>query len=139
MTSLSLSSSSSTDVWLESELQAQQCVRGGAAPALRDWWCVLQALPLLSPERGCPMQKACTALLLAGPGRLLAAASDGCCYLLDAESLQQDARHILHPSQSGSPSSLSPLHAVLWLQLHTSGAAQGHIKLGGWMHSTCPD
>ena len=89
-----------------------------------EWCCLLQALPLLSPERGCPMQKVCTALLLDRLGRLLAASSDGCCYLLDAESLQQDARHILHPSQSGSPSSLSALHAVLWLQLHTSGAAQ---------------
>lgn len=47
------------------------------------------------------MQKTCSGLLLGAGGRLLAAASDGCCYMLDAESLQQEARHPLHPSQRG--------------------------------------
>ena len=47
------------------------------------------------------MQKACSGLLLNAQGRLLAAGSDGCCYMLDAESLQQDARFPLHPSQTG--------------------------------------
>ncbi len=64
---------------------------------------LMQVLPLLSPERGFPMQKGCRALLIDKQGRLLAAASDGCCYLLDAESLHQDARLILHPSQTGLP------------------------------------
>ena len=61
----------------------------------------LQVVPLMSPERGFPMQKVCTALMVKSDGRVLAAGSDGCCYVLDAESLQQDARHILHPSQTG--------------------------------------
>jgi len=64
---------------------------------------LMQVLPLLSPERGFPVQKGCRALLLDKLGCLLAAASDGCCYLLDAESLHQDARLILHPSQTGLP------------------------------------
>ncbi len=57
------------------------------------------------------MQKGCRALLIDKLGRLLAAASDGCCYLLDAESLHQDARLILHPSQTGVPSPLLVLHS----------------------------
>ncbi|KAL3139283.1 hypothetical protein ABBQ38_003623 [Trebouxia sp. C0009 RCD-2024] len=60
-----------------------------------------KAMPLLSPQRGFPMQKTCSGLLLSAAGKLLAAASDGCCYVLDAESLQQEARHPLHPSQRG--------------------------------------
>ncbi len=64
---------------------------------------LMQVLPLLSPERGFPVQKGCRALLLDKLGCLLAAASDGCCYLLDAESLHQDARLVLHPSQTGLP------------------------------------
>ena len=47
------------------------------------------------------MQKACTALVLDKLGRLLAAGSDGCCYLRNPESLQQEAKLILHPSQTG--------------------------------------
>ncbi|KAL0024576.1 hypothetical protein WJX79_010339 [Trebouxia sp. C0005] len=66
-----------------------------------------KVLPLLSPDRGFPMQKGCRALLLDKLGRLLAAASDGCCYLLDAESLHQDARLILHPSQTGGISAIA--------------------------------
>ena len=129
--SLFLENSSCTDVWFESEVQVHQCVSGGTAPAVCEWLCVVQGLPLLSPERGCPMQKVCTALLLDRLGRLLAASSDGCCYLLDAESLQQDARHILHTSQSGSPSFLSELQAVLWSQLHASGTAQNTLQVDG--------
>lgn len=49
------------------------------------------------------MQKPCSGLLLNAQGRLLAAGCDGCCYVLDAESLQQDSRLILHPSQTGKP------------------------------------
>lgn len=49
------------------------------------------------------MQKPCSGLLLNAQGRLLAAGSDGCCYVLDAESLQQNSRLILHPSQTGKP------------------------------------
>lgn len=71
---------------------------------------LMQVLPLLSPERGFPMQKGCRALLIDKLGRLLAAASDGCCYLLDAESLHQDARLILHPSQTGFTFPLLMLH-----------------------------
>lgn len=63
--------------------------------------CMLQVPPLLSPEHGFPMQKACTALLIDALGRLLAASSDGCCYVLDPETLQRTARLILHPSQTG--------------------------------------
>ena len=62
---------------------------------------VQQALPMLSPERGFPLQKTCSGLLLNAQGRLLAAGTDGCCYLLDAESLQQEAILPLHPSQTG--------------------------------------
>ena len=47
------------------------------------------------------MQKACTALVLDKVGRLLVAGLDGCCYLLNPESLQQEAKLILHPSQTG--------------------------------------
>ena len=43
-------------------------------------------------------------LLLSPAGRLLAAASDGCCYLLDPESLRQEARLPLHPSLTGTAS-----------------------------------
>ncbi len=71
---------------------------------------LLQVLPLLSPDRGFPMQKGCRALLIDKLGRLLAAACDGCCYLLDAESLHQDARLTLHPSQTGFPFPLLVLH-----------------------------
>ena len=61
----------------------------------------MQVPPLLSPEQGFPLQKPCTALLLDALSRLLAASSDGCCYVLDAETLQRTARLILHPSQTG--------------------------------------
>lgn len=47
------------------------------------------------------MQKVCTALLLDRLGRLLAACTDGCCYVLNPETLHQDAKLILHPSQTG--------------------------------------
>ncbi len=82
---------------------------------------LMQVLPLLSPERGFPMQKGCRALLIDKLGRLLAAASDGCCYLLDAESLHQDARLILHPSQTGLPS--PPAHAAQMIQ-----CAAAHVR-----------
>lgn len=63
------------------------------------------------------MQKGCRALLIDKLGRLLAAASDGCCYLLDAESLHQDARLILHPSQTGLSFLLLVLHKRSSVQL----------------------
>ena len=49
------------------------------------------------------MQKVCTGLLLGSQGSLLAAGSDGCSYLLDAESLRQEGRLPLHPSLTGKP------------------------------------
>lgn len=81
-------------------------VLGPAQRLLASWLnsCVVQqALTLLSPERGFPMQKVCTGLLLGPAGSLLAAASDGCCYILDAESLRQESRLPLHPSLTGKP------------------------------------
>ena len=57
---------------------------------------------MLSPEQGFAMQKPCTGLLLDALGRLLASSSDGCCYVLDPETLQRIARLILQPSLTGN-------------------------------------
>ena len=86
----------------------------------------LQVPPLLSPEQGFPMQKACTGLLLDALDRLVVSSSDGCCYLLDPETLQRTARLILHSSLTGGLP--CPLHEskaskctsaqVAWIEWH---------------------
>ena len=62
------------------------------------------------------MQKVCNALMLDLLGRLLAGGSDGCCYVLQPESLHQDDKIILHPSQTGK----SFMHICFLSQLITS-------------------
>lgn len=74
----------------------------------------LQVPPLLSPEQGFPMQKACTGLLLDALGRLLASSSDGCCYLLDPETLQRTAKLILQPSLAGDVSCPPHCAVAIW-------------------------
>ena len=73
------------------------------------------------------MQKACSGLLLNAQGRLLAAGSDGCCYVLDAESLQQDIRLPLHPSQTGQLLPLAKQHWELMVKRHSK-----HIHCMSW-------
>lgn len=69
------------------------------------------------------MQKCCTVLLLDPLGRLLAASADGCCYILDPETLQRTARLILHPSQTGEP--CSSLHKIAFFV--QSSAQLSHV------------